>query len=85
LTSILDEHWTDSHSIDLLTIDVEGHDFRVLKSLDIAKYRPKIIVIEMHDFAGIRDSEIYRYLAANGYVLKFFAVMNTYFVDAREG
>jgi FkbM family methyltransferase len=85
LTSILDEHWTHGRSIDLLTIDVEGHDFRVLKSLDIAKYRPKIIVIEMHNFEGIRDSEIYQHLSENGYMLKFFAVMNAYFVDAREG
>jgi FkbM family methyltransferase len=83
LTSILDDTWKPAEPIDLLTIDVEGHDFQVLKGLDLTRYRPKIIVIEMHDLDGIQDSEIYRHLIANEYQLKHFALLNAYFVDAR--
>ena len=83
LTSILDESWKHGDSIDLLTIDVEGHDLQVLKGLDLTKYRPKIIVIEMHDFENLDDSEIYQHLRANGYKLKFFAILNAYFIDER--
>lgn len=82
LTSILDENWNQADAIDILTIDVEGHDFQVLKSLDLKKYRPKIVVIEMHEFEGITESEIYQYLTTNGYSLRFFAVLNAYFVDS---
>jgi len=80
LSSILDKNWTQGEELDLLTVDVEGHDLQVLKSLDLAKYRPKIIVVEMHDFEGIVDSPIYKYLTVNGYSLVFFAVLNAYFV-----
>lgn len=33
--------------IDFITIDVEGFDFNVLRSLDLNKYRPGLILIEM--------------------------------------
>jgi FkbM family methyltransferase len=84
LTSILDEHWAEGDVMDLLSIDVEGHDFQVLKSLDLDRYRPRIIVIEMHEFDHIAESEIFTYLTQNGFQLKFFAVLNAYFVDCRS-
>lgn len=85
LTSILDNHWPSGDAIDLLSIDVEGHDFQVLKSLDLSKYRPRIIVVEMHDFSDIDASPIYQYLTESGYLLKYFAVLNGYFIDAQRG
>ena len=33
---------------DFLNIDVEGHEFDVLKGLNLNKYRPKLISIEIH-------------------------------------
>lgn len=81
LTSILDSHLPVGSQVDLLTIDVEGHDFQVLKGLDLAKYRPKVIIIEMHSIEKIKESNIYQYLTEKGYVYKYFAVLNAYFVD----
>lgn len=81
LTSILDENWQYGKEIDLLSIDVEGHDYHVLKGLDLQKYRPKIIVIEIHAIDSVVDTEIYKYLIANHYKLKFFAVLSAYFID----
>lgn len=83
LTSILDEHWIHGEQLDLLTIDVEGHDLQVLKSLDLNKYRPKIVVIEMHSIDNMEQTEIYQYLVENGFEFKFFAFLNAYFTDGR--
>ena len=68
-------------SFELLSIDVEGHDFEVLCSLDFGTYRPKLIVIEMHGFNLLApaDSKIYNYLVENHYELVCFALMNGYF------
>ena len=65
----------------LLSIDVEGHDFEVLRSFNIRQYRPDLIVIEMHDFDMLNpsDSEIYNYLTSNGYKLKSYMVPNGFF------
>lgn len=73
-------------TFDLLSIDVEGHDFEVLSSLDLQAYRPRLIVIEMHGFDIGRptDNRIYRHLTGAGYALVGYAVMNGYFLDASE-
>jgi FkbM family methyltransferase len=85
LTSILDKHLPKTQKIDLLTVDVEGNDFNVIKSIDLSKYRPKLIVAELHGFnlSNIEENEIYQYLAARQYTLVSFATMNGYFVDTK--
>jgi FkbM family methyltransferase len=84
LTSILDENWKVGDKIDLLSIDVEGHDLQVLRGVDLSRYRPKIIVIEMHSIENLTENEIYCYLIAKGYAFKYYAVLNAYFVDTRS-
>ncbi len=71
---------------ELLTIDVEGHDFEVLTSFDLNEYRPRLIVIEMHGFEFLHpeNDPIYRHLTGNGYRLAGYAVMNGYFLDSRD-
>jgi FkbM family methyltransferase len=68
---------------DLLCIDVEGHDFEVLSSLNLSIYRPKLIVIEMHSFDLLdpSSSKIYEYLRVNDYKMMGYVVMNGYFSD----
>jgi FkbM family methyltransferase len=51
--------------VDLLDIDVEGHDFEVLISFDLSKYRPRLILIESHNPDPDRD--IHGYLIKNKY------------------
>lgn len=84
LTSILDKNFPAGTKIDLLSIDVEGHDFNVLKSLDLEKYRPKVIIIELHSIEKMAETDIYQYLTANGYQFRYYAVLNAYFLDIRE-
>ena len=68
-------------SFDLLTIDVEEHDFRVLKSLDLNRYRPRLIVIEDETFdpKEPQNNEVYQWLMAYGYSLEGFVLKNIYF------
>jgi FkbM family methyltransferase len=80
LNSVLDEHMSPIQRIDFLTIDVEGYDLKVLKSLNLIKYRPKFILVEIleTDFSNIFDNDITEFLISNNYF--FFAkTVNTAF------
>jgi len=83
LSAVL-ENCNAPHNFELLSIDVEGHDFEVLSSLDLNIYRPKLIVIEMHKFDLLdpNSSRIYGYLKVNCYKMVGYVVMNGYFLDA---
>jgi len=82
LTDVLDEHEVP-RNFDLLDVDVEGFDLRVLKSLDFTRYRPKLILVEIHDTNAARVTEhpIYAYLADKGYVLEAYALQTGFFID----
>ena len=82
LTAVLNEYLSPGACIDLLTIDVEGHDFHVLKGLDFKKYRPKMIIIEMHSAENMKETDIYKFLTKKNYTFKYYAVLNAYFVDS---
>lgn len=86
LTSLLDRCPNVPDEIDLLSIDVEGHDYKVLLGLDFDRYRPTVIVIEMHnfEFESIEKSEVYRLLVKKNYRLLYFAVLNAYFIDSKK-
>ncbi|NET86402.1 MAG: FkbM family methyltransferase [Moorea sp. SIO1F2] len=81
LNEIIDRYNTPKE-FDLLSIDVEGHDFQVLASLDLDVYHPKIIIIEIHDFnlANPNKNQIYNYLLHSGYKMVSYSVPNGYFV-----
>lgn len=46
LTEVLDKYLTIDKQIDFLSIDVEGLDFEIIKTLDFAKYQPKFLLVE---------------------------------------
>lgn len=70
---------------ELLSVDVEGHDLHVLRSLDFERFRPRLVVVEMHGFDIERpaDNEVYQQMTSNGYRMVGFAVMNGLFEDRR--
>ncbi|MFW8744866.1 FkbM family methyltransferase, partial [Mesorhizobium japonicum] len=55
--------------IDLLSVDVEGMDLDVLKSLDFKTYNPKLVVAEVPGatLGEIECSEVYKFLLSLGY------------------
>jgi FkbM family methyltransferase len=62
LDSILAQAGTP-HGFDFLSINVEGHEIEVLRGFDIARWRPRLILLEDH----VADLSRHRYLAAAGY------------------
>ena len=69
---------------DYLSIDIEGLDFAVLKTLDFARFRPKVICAETLVTATTRHNpDTIALLAAHGYELRGMTHPNTLFVDGR--
>jgi len=48
LADLLTTHVPAGTSIDLLSIDVEGHELEVLMSNDWSRFRPDVVVVEQH-------------------------------------
>jgi len=72
LDEILSEHVPPGQVIDLLNVDVEGHDLEVLQTNDWERFRPRVIVAELLGigFAEMERTELYQFLAARGYRLR---------------
>ena len=51
-------------NFDYLNIDCEGSDYKILKSINLKHYTPKVINIEVHQK---NKNYIYNYLNVNGY------------------
>jgi hypothetical protein len=54
------------NNFDFLNIDCEGNDLKILKTIDLKKYTPKIIIIEV---SNENKKKIYSYLNSHGYKL----------------
>jgi FkbM family methyltransferase len=46
LDTILAQHAPDVGEIDVLAVDVEGWELSVMRGVDLAKYRPKVMILE---------------------------------------
>ena len=64
--------------IDLLDIDVEGADYKVLQGLSFDKFRPEIICVEIHD-KDLKASKTFKLLNANNYELIWSGVFSHIF------
>jgi len=51
-------------NFDFLNIDCEGNDFKILKTIDLKRYTPKMINIEV---SSKNKQDIYNYMNLNGY------------------
>ena len=70
LATILGRHLPPGQRIDLLNIDVEGHEMAVLASNDWTKYRPLVVAIEDSSLLGLDelpDSAVAKFLTERGY------------------
>ena len=72
-----------SGSPDFLSIDVEGLDLLILKSLDFEKYRPGVICVETISFSIANTEqkmdELIRYVQNKGYFVYADTHVNTIF------
>ena len=79
LDSILNKYLPAGIMIDLLSVDAEGFDEKILLSNDWKKYRPKIILVEIlnKDIYEIDDLGLVKLLREEGYAL-VAKTLNTY-------
>jgi FkbM family methyltransferase len=86
LRDVLSEHLPPRIDvIDLLSVDVEGHDLDVLQSNDWVKYRPRVVLVEIlgSTLAELGDRDEAKFLREQGYV-PFAKLVNTVvFVEPR--
>ena len=76
LNELLATHLTpanrfSSDTVDLLSMDVEGHEMAVLQGLDLDRYRPRVICVEIHadDIDDLQSHPVFLYLREHGYRL----------------
>lgn len=71
LNSILDNSIYSASIIDFLSIDAEGNDLNVLKSLDFNTYTPRLVAVECpcSILTDVIKSEVYNFLSNLGYCM----------------
>ena len=81
LRNVLDQ--AGSPTIDLLKVDVEGFELKVLESNDWARFRPSLIVVEatFPETPQRRPDLVTPFLMARGYRRVYFDGLNDYFVE----
>lgn len=86
LTDILNSTRYKNQQIDLLTVDAEGHDFKVLKSLDFATYQPKIVIVESHltDMREILKSEMHQFMIDKGYCMRSWVLYSVVYQNTGQ-
>ena len=66
---------------DFLSVDTEGLDLDILRSLDFARFRPKVVCAETCKMDGTINQDILELMAARGYEVRGGTFVNTVFVD----
>lgn len=83
INNVLSKYYSDK-TLDFLSIDVEGLDLEVLKSIDFIKYKPTVICVETIVFTEDRvikkQQATIDFLLASGYLSYADTSINTIFV-----
>lgn len=81
LDEVLKEKLPKNQTIDFLSVDVEGLDLDVIQSMNIQKYKPRVVLVEIlgSTLANIEQDKIYQYLNTSGYDLYAKAVNTVIF------
>lgn len=82
--SLILDNYCPNQEIDFLSIDTEGFDLKILKSNNWDKYRPKIIVIEVHApvcRCSFKNTEIGKFLEKNNYTFYCNTTVNILFIE----
>ncbi|GAA4452718.1 hypothetical protein GCM10023189_16580 [Nibrella saemangeumensis] len=71
LNKIIESTYPNSKVFDMLSIDVEGLDLRILKTVNFEKYNFNFVIIEDDvTMDGISSSQIFEFLYSKGYKLQ---------------
>jgi FkbM family methyltransferase len=82
VNAVIAEHFGGA-APDLFSIDVEGLDFAILKTLDFGKYRPAVFCVE-HSQESQERAELLAFMAGHGYTVRGLTYPNSIFVDGKR-
>jgi FkbM family methyltransferase len=83
INDLMRKHWNGPPN--LLSIDTEGFDLPILRSLDFKRMRPDVICAETLEIGGRRVlTEILQLLTQHGYEVRGGSFVNTIFIDRRH-
>lgn len=92
--STLDELLLEANApvgLELLVVDVEGGESAVFEGFDLDRWRPKMMIVELSDaHPGLTttrasDARLCQSIVESGYRILYKDMVNTIFVDSREG
>jgi hypothetical protein len=81
LTEIFKENNVPS-IINYMSIDIEGYDLNALESMNLDKYRPELILVEVYA-ENIVDAPIDQYLRSQGYTFYAKAVLTCIYKNSK--
>ncbi len=79
----LDDVLNEGHAsapIDLMSVDVEGHELEVLSGFDFARWKPRLILLEDH----VGNLDKHRFMTSAGYALMRRTGLNGWYVPRGE-
>ncbi|MGF1750747.1 FkbM family methyltransferase [Vibrio cionasavignyae] len=83
INSVFNQYCNEK-GIDFLSVDVEGHDESIIRSIDYSRYSPKVIIVETAEFSesGVtkKNTDIGDFLLNKGYFLYGDTNINSIFV-----
>ena len=83
INDVLAEHVGD-RTIDLMNLDAEGLDIRILRSLDLDRWRPTLIIVEtlgQHFIQDVMNGDIARFMESKGFGLFSRLHFSCFFID----
>jgi len=83
INDLMRRHWNGPPN--LLSLDTEGFDLPILRSLDFKRLRPDVVCVETVEIGGRRLlADIMQLMANNNYEIRGGSFINTIFVDRRH-
>jgi FkbM family methyltransferase len=80
VNEVMEEHFQGAPAF--VSIDTEGLDLEILKTIDFQKYRPKVFCVETLVTNSTRERpEIAEFMKERGYAARGGSIVNTIFLD----
>lgn len=76
--------YTGELLLDILSVDVEGLDYEIIKGIDYSKYRPKILLFETSRLERSDEVNIIHFLEEKKYMLVGSTFWNLAFADEKQ-
>ena len=83
INDVMRAQWNAAPNV--LSIDTEGYDLTILRSLDFKRFRPDVVVAETVEVGGRQpEVEILELMVEQGYQVRGGSFINTVFIDRRH-